>query len=48
MQGFSTRVALLALGAVIALASPALAQPSPAPPTVIDGPSAAIAGLGGL
>ena len=48
MQGFSTRVALLALGAVIALASPALAQPSPAPPTVIDGPSAAIEGLGGL
>ena len=26
----------------------ALAQPSPAPPTVIDGPSAAITGLGGL
>ena len=48
MKGFSTRVALLALGTVAALASPALAQPSPAPPTVIDGPSAAITGLGGL
>jgi hypothetical protein len=43
-----TRVALLALGTLAALASPALAQPSPAPPTVIDGPSAAISGLGGL
>ena len=39
---------LLALGALGALASPALAQPSPAPPTVIDGPSGAILGLGGL
>jgi hypothetical protein len=48
MLGFSTRVALLALGALVALASPALAQPTPAPPTVIDGPSAAISGLGGL
>ena len=43
-----TRVALLALGTLAALASPALAQPSPAPPTVIDGPSAAISSLGGL
>ena len=54
MHGFSMRVALLALGtalalgAVLAVASPAVAQPSPAPPTVIDGPSAAIAGLDGL
>ncbi len=48
MQGSSTRAALLALGTVLAVASPALAQPSPAPPTVIDGPSAAISGLGGL
>jgi PKD domain len=48
MQGGSPRVALLVLGMVLALASPALAQPSPAPPTVIDGPSAAIASLGGL
>lgn len=39
---------LLALGALGALASPALAQPSSAPPTVIDGPSGAILGLGGL
>ena len=39
---------LLALGALGALASPALAQPSPAPPNVIDGPSGAILGLGGL
>ena len=36
------------LGAFVAFAGPALAQPSPAPPTVIDGPSAAIASLGGL
>ena len=48
MKGWSSRVALLALGALGGLASPALAQPSPAPPTVIDGPSAAISGLGGL
>jgi PKD domain len=47
-QGRSLRVVLLALGAVAASASPALAQPSPAPPAVIDGPSAAILGLGGL
>ena len=48
MQGFSTRLALLALGTVLGLTSPALAQPTPAPPTVIDGPSAAITDLGGL
>jgi hypothetical protein len=48
MQGSSTRVALLALGVLAALSSPALAQPSPAPPAVIDGPGTAIAGLGGL
>ena len=48
MQGFLTRAALLAAGAVAVLAGPALAQPSPAPPTVIDGPSASITGLGGL
>ncbi|HUA70603.1 MAG TPA: hypothetical protein VMA96_05965 [Solirubrobacteraceae bacterium] len=48
MKGWSPRVALLALGTLAALASPALAQPSPAPPIVIDGPSAAITGLGGL
>ena len=40
--------ALGASAALGALASPALAQPSPAPPTVVDGPSAAILGLGGL
>jgi PKD domain len=44
----STRIALLALGTAGALAGPAAAQPSPAPPIVIDGPSAAITGLGGL
>jgi PKD domain len=48
MKGSSTRVALLALGMLAALASPALAQPSPAPPALIDGPSAAISGLGGM
>ena len=48
MLSRSLRVALLALGIVGVLAGPALAQPSPAPPTVIDGPSAAISGLGGL
>jgi hypothetical protein len=48
MQGLPSRAVLLALGVVAALASPALAQPSPAPPIVIDGPSAVIAGLGGL
>jgi hypothetical protein len=48
MLGRSPRAALLALGTLVALASPALAQPSPAPPTVIDGPSAAISALGGL
>jgi hypothetical protein len=39
---------LLALLAAGLLASPARAQPSPAPPTVIDGPSAAITSLNGL
>src|SRR5262249_2479150 len=39
---------LLALLAVGLLASAARAQPSPAPPTVIDGPSAAITSLNGL
>jgi hypothetical protein len=48
MKGWSPRIGLLALGTLAALASPALAQPSPAPPIVIDGPSAAITGLGGL
>jgi PKD domain len=48
MQGRSRRLALLVLGTVLALAGPAVAQPSPAPPTVIDGPSAAITGLDGL
>jgi len=48
MQGRSLRAQLLALGTVAVLASPALAQPSPAPPIVIDGPSAAISGLGGM
>jgi PKD domain len=48
MLGRSPRALLLALGAVVALAGPAMAQPSPAPPTVIDGPSASITGLGGL
>jgi hypothetical protein len=48
MQGRSLRAALLALGMTIALAGPAPAQPTPAPPLVIDGPSASIAGLGGL
>jgi PKD domain len=40
--------ALLALVVVGLLAGPAAAQPSPAPPQVIDGPSAAIQTLGGL
>ncbi|HEV3390357.1 MAG TPA: PKD domain-containing protein [Solirubrobacteraceae bacterium] len=48
MQGGAPRAAVLAVGALLALASPALAQPSPAPPTVIDGPSAAISSLGGM
>jgi hypothetical protein len=48
MQGGAPRAAVLAVGALLVLASPAPAQPSPAPPTVIDGPSAAISGLGGL
>ncbi|HSC04636.1 MAG TPA: hypothetical protein VLC49_15000, partial [Solirubrobacteraceae bacterium] len=39
---------LLALLAAGLLASAARAQPSPAPPTVIDGPSAAITSLNGL
>ncbi|HTP24016.1 MAG TPA: hypothetical protein VMJ65_30720, partial [Solirubrobacteraceae bacterium] len=48
MPGRAPRIVVLAMGAVLALASPALAQPSPAPPAVIDGPSAAISSLGGL
>ncbi len=48
MQAGAPRFVVLAAGAFFALASPVLAQPSPAPPAVIDGPSAAIAGLGGL
>ena len=61
MQGESPRLALLALGMVVATAvvvawpgagvavpGTALAQPSQAPPIVIDGPSAAITGLSGL
>jgi PKD domain-containing protein len=39
---------LLALAMVVALTSPAAAQPTQAPPTVIDGPSAGISSLGGL
>lgn len=49
------RVGALGLGSVLALAAPrlllagsALAQPSPAAPTVIDGPSPAIQSLGGM
>ncbi|HUA06251.1 MAG TPA: PKD domain-containing protein [Solirubrobacteraceae bacterium] len=48
MPGGAPRAVVLAVGATLALASPALAQPSPAPPVVIDGPSAAISSLGGL
>jgi len=48
MPGGAPRIVVLAVGAFLALASPALAQPSPAPPAVIDGPSAAISSLGGL
>jgi hypothetical protein len=48
MLGGSLRVVLLALGGVAAIASPALAQPSPAPPAVIDGPSSAITELSGM
>ncbi|MBV8220905.1 MAG: PKD domain-containing protein [Solirubrobacterales bacterium] len=48
MPGGARRIVVLAVGAFLALASPALAQPSPAPPAVIDGPSAAISSLGGL
>ena len=48
MQTGAPRAVVLAVGAFLALAGPALAQPSPAPPTVIDGPSAAISGLSGL
>jgi PKD domain len=39
---------LLALAMVVALTSPAAAQPTQAPSTVIDGPSAGISSLGGL
>ncbi len=48
MQRFPMRAFALALMALGGLAGPALAQPQQAPPAVIDGPSAAIAGLGGL
>lgn len=48
MRGRPPRFALLALGTLVALASPAVAQPTPAPPTVIDGPSVAISGLRGM
>jgi hypothetical protein len=41
-------VAVGAAAALVAWPGAALAQPSQAPPTVIDGPSAAITGLGGL
>ena len=41
-------VALAGLVALVAWPGAALAQPSQAPPIVIDGPSAAITGLGGL
>ena len=41
-------VVLLCAGAGAVVPGTALAQPSPAPPTVIDGPSAAITGLTGL
>ena len=40
--------ALACAGACVGLPGAALAQPSPAPPTVIDGPSPAITGLTGL
>src|SRR5690349_13759306 len=51
IQGRTTHGSLAGLLALLVaglLASPARAQPSPAPPTVIDGPSAAITSLGGL
>ncbi len=54
MLGRSSRFALRALGtlaslgSVVAFAAPALAQPSPAPPSVVDGPNAAIVSLDGL
>jgi hypothetical protein len=39
---------LLTSAGLLALAVPAAAQPSPAPPVVIDGPSSAIQSLGGM
>ncbi len=42
------RAELLAVAGAWALAAPAAAQPSPAPPATIDGPSAAIASVSGL
>jgi hypothetical protein len=48
MQSLSARAVLLALGVLGALAGTALAQPSPAPPAVVDGPSAGITGLSAL
>jgi hypothetical protein len=38
----------VAFAAGVALAGPAAAQPSPSPPVVVDGPSAAITSLNGL
>ena len=48
MPGCAPRAVVLVMVAFFALAAPALAQPSPAPPQVIDGPSSAIDSLGGM